>query len=895
MTLSAGTRLGPYQILGLIGTGGMGEVYKARDTKLSRDVAMKLLPRALAGNAERLARFEKEARTASALNHPNIVTIYEIGDADGTSFIAMELVEGRTLRELLTAGPLLLKKLLTVAAQASDGLASAHAAGIVHRDLKPENLMVTRDGYVKILDFGLAKLLPVGFVSSRGAGHATVTRGTEPGAVLGTVGYMSPEQASGVPADFRSDQFSFGSILYEMATGNRAFDGPTAAQTLSAIIEDEPQPIARIAPKLPNNLVWIAERCLAKDPEDRYHSTKDLARDLATMRDHASGISLSGVEPPVRRRFRVSRTAWVVAASAAVAAAALSFFAGQRLQARRDREAPPPKRTTLTFRQGFLTGARFAPDGQTIVYSARWDGKPSEIFTTRVGSTESRPLGISPAGILAVSSAGEMALSLGCENRGGGGHPCFGTLARAPLAGGPPREILEDVFSADWSPDGKDLAVVHLVGGRHRLEYPIGKVLYTTEAGGFLSSLRVSPRGDLVAFLDHPQRVSRGILSVVDRAGKKKVLTNEWATERPVLWSPTGEEVFFSRWGGRETRGARLSGRTRSASWIPGLDDVSREGLFLDSGMSLDSSRRVIRARVPGELEERNLSWLVGSTAADLSRDGRQLLLFESRVDPDRPDVEVMTTFLRKTDGSDAKRLGEGRAMALSPDEKWALVRSHSPEQRLVLIPTGAGEPRPLPGADLLYRWATFFPDGRRILSHAVEKGKSPRSFIQDLEGGPPKPFGDEGFRAALVSPDGRWVAGTRPRRPQEGFAPGAKVEGLHLIYPADGEGRPRPIEGALPDDTLLQWSADGKTIYLRGGEDQRGGNQPLTLYRLDLATGRRERWKELVPPDLTGFRGYAPGAGAVCVTPDGRFYAYTYLTDSSRLVLGEVGPNWWK
>ena len=235
--------------------------------------------------------------------------------------------------------------------------------------------------------------------------------------------------------------------------------------------------------------------------------------------------------------------------------------------------------------------------------------------------------------------------------------------------------------------------------------------------------------------------------------------------------------------------------------------------------------------------------------------------------------------------------------MALSPDEKWALVRSYSPQLRLVLLPTGAGEPRPLPGDFLRYRWAVFFPNGRRILVDTVEKDGTPRCYIQDLEGGSSKPFGDEGFRAVIVSPDGRWVAGTRPPRPREGPAPGTKVEeGLHLIYPADGEGRPKPIEGALPDDGLLQWSDDGKTIYVRGGEDQRGGDQPLTLYRLDLATGRRERWKVLVPPDLTGFRGYAPGAGAVCVTPDGRFYAYTFLlTDSTRLVLSEVGPDWWK
>ena len=868
MTLEAGTRLGPYEIRGLLGSGGMGEVYRALDSKLAREVAIKVLPPDLAADARRLDRFETEARSASALNHPNIVTVYDVGRADGTSFIAMELVEGKTLGALLNAGPLPLKKLLSLAAQAADGLAKAHGAGIVHRDLKPENLMFTNDGFVKILDFGLARLVPGGFESSRGTDRTTVTRGTEAGTVLGTVGYMSPEQARGEPVDFRSDQFSLGSILYEMASGKRAFERPSAAQTLSAIIETEPEPLAASAPRVPTSLVRVIERCLAKDPEDRYGSTRDLARDLAAIRDESSGTSISGVARPTARRTRLWRAAFAAAALAMAGIAAFAYLAGRREQARRDREAPAPRRTTMTFRKGFLTGARFAPDGQTIVYSASWDGKPSEIFTTRVGSTQSRSLGISPAKILAVSSAGEMAISLD------------GTLARAPLAGGAPREILQDVEWADWSPNGKDLAVVRRVADRdrlrYRIEYPIGKPVYETDAG--LSSVRVSPAGDLVAFLEHPRWDSRrGVLSVVDRAGKKRALTSEWATLRPILWSPTGEEVFFSPWSGRETRGARLSGGTRSASWIPGLDDVSREGLFLDTGSMLENYRRVILALVPGAPAERNLSWLAGSTAADLSGDGRQLLLFETNHSPDKPDVELFTTYLRQTDGSDAKMLGEGKALALSPDEAWALVTLPSPRPRLTLLPTGAGEPRPLPGGDFLrLPWASFFPDGRRILLVAVDTAGTERSYIQDLDGGAPKPFGDEGLQARLVSPDGREVAGTMSK-------------GGQFIYRADGQARPRPIRGALPEDQLVQWSSDGKAIYVRGGEEP-----PLHLYRVDLATGRRELWKKLAPPDMTGFVQYS-GLRGLVVTPDGLFYAYSFFTDSSRLILGEAGPNWWR
>jgi Tol biopolymer transport system component len=555
-----------------------------------------------------------------------------------------------------------------------------------------------------------------------------------------------------------------------------------------------------------------------------------------------------------------------------VGMAALAFLAGQRVQARREREAPPPKRTTLTFRRGYLTGARFAPDGHTIVYSACWDGKRSEIFTTRVGSTESRPLGIKNAGILAVSSTGEMAISIGCDSVG---SPCMGMLARVALAGGAPREILEVVNSADWSPDGKDLAV----GDGGTIQYPIGKVLYEAKSSGFVSSLRVSPDGNLVAFLDHPSRDSeRGILWLVDRAGKKRVLTNEWAKAGPILWSPAGDEVFFTRWGGNERRGARLSGGTRSAAWIPGLDDVSRDGRFLDTGMLSENYRGVIRARVPDEPEERNLSWLGRSVAVDLSADGKQLLLYEEGSNPERQE-EVFTTYLRPTDGSDAKRLGDGRALALSPDGRWALVARTAPETHLVLLPVGKGEPQRLPGSGLLYRRAVFFPDGRRILYNADDKEGAAHTYIQDVEGGPPRQIGKEGMYGTLVSPDGRTVTIW------------TWDEGVYF-YSADGEENPRPVRGALGSDAPWRWSSDGKTIYLWAIDEE-----PPALYRLDLATGRRERWKQLAPPDMTGFLRYGSriaGPG-LTITPDGRYYAYTYFTDQSRLVLTDAGPDWWK
>jgi eukaryotic-like serine/threonine-protein kinase len=875
MTIAAGARIGPYEVLGPLGAGGMGEVYRARDERLSRSVALKVLPEEISADTGRLERFEKEARAASSLNHPNIVTIYDIGRLQDVAYIAMELVEGRTLRELIASGPIALKRFLPLAAQIADGLAKAHAAGIVHRDLKPENVMVTKDGFAKILDFGLAKLIPSGFESSEGTQLPTVTRGTEPGTIMGTVGYMSPEQASGRPVDFRSDQFSLAAIFYEMAAGKRAFEGATPVQTLAAIIQDEPEPLASAAPRLPANLVWIIDRCLAKDPEDRYASTKDLARDLAALRDHASDISVSTAAHPMpARRFRPSKVLLAVEAAAAVLLGALAFFAGQRVQARRDRETPRPSTRTLTFRRGFLTGARFTPDGQTIVYSACWDGKPSEIFTTRVGSPESRPLGIFPAGILAISSAGEMAISLGCENRW---EPCFGTLARVPLAGGTPREVLEGVGSADWSPDGKELAAIHAVEGGDCIEYPIGKALYKT--GGYLTFLRVSPKGDLVSFIEHHQSDDeRGTVSVVDRAGRKRDLTGVWRQLIGTMWSPDGEEIFFSgnRSGeGQEHWSVNLAGRVRAVTWLPGVDDVSREGAVLDAG-DYRQMRSDIRALVPGASQEINLSWLAQSAVAALSRDGRSILFYEYNWN--RPAFESFETYLRKTDGSDAKFLGLGKAMALSADEKWALVTRSSPTLHLALLPTGAGEPRDLPpGAAVQYHWATFFPDGRRILIAAQEKGRPPRSYVQDLSGGPPRPFGEEGLRATLVSPDGREIAGTT-------------LDGLHLILPANGEGRARAIVGAEPGDFLVAWSSDGKSMLARGAE-----TRPLTLYRIDLASGGRERWKELVPPDPAGFVEFGAGPMGVRVTSDFRFYAYNFYNDLENLRLTDLGKSWWK
>ncbi len=310
MPLLAGTQLGPYEIVQLLGVGGMGEVYRARDARLDRIVAIKILPATLSADSDRLRRFEREARSASALNHPNIVTVYELGQDGATRYIAMELIEGKTLRELLVAGSLPIRKAIEIAAQAAEGLAKAHEAGIAHRDLKPENLMVSEDGFVKILDFGLAKLALSGGEALET--HTLSALGTRPGTILGTVQYMSPEQASGAALDFRSDQFSFGLVLYEMVTGKRAFPRNTAAEILVAIMREQAEPVGTQNPDAPAPLCWAIERCLAKDPEKRYAATRDLARELAAIRDRFSEKSVRQAESrpaniPMQRTAFVGR------------------------------------------------------------------------------------------------------------------------------------------------------------------------------------------------------------------------------------------------------------------------------------------------------------------------------------------------------------------------------------------------------------------------------------------------------------------------------------------------------------------------------------------------------------------------------------------------------------
>jgi Tol biopolymer transport system component len=860
MALAAGSRLGPYEIVAALGAGGMGEVYRAKDARLGREVAVKVLPADLASDKDRIRRFEQEARSASGLDHPNIITIYDIGSADSTLYIAMQFVEGKTLRELL-ASPLPIKKVLDISVQIADGLAKAHAAGIIHRDLKPENVMVSKDGFVKILDFGLAKLTAPQ-TEQQLSEIPTTLAGTRPGIVMGTVGYMSPEQASGKALDFRSDQFSLGSILYELSTGKRAFQRNTTAETLTAIIREEPEPFSTANPRAPAPLRWIVERCLAKEPEERFETTRDLARDLASIRDHLSdAVVVSGeatAAPPAARRM--SFWPLLVGAGLLVAVALASFSLGRKGQ-----KTEPPSFRQLTFRRGSIPSARFAPDGQTVLYGTSLDGKPTEIFVSRPGSPESRPFGMPGASVLAVSRSGEMAVSLG--HHVVAPFISSGTLARMSVAGGAaPREILEDVQWADWAPDGASLAIVRDSAGSNRLEYPIGKVLFETV--GWISHPRVSPNGDSVAFLDHPARGDDGgSVAVVGRSGKPRKLSETFEAAQGLAWSSGGDEVWFTAaktGSNRALYAVSLAGKQRLLARVTGtllLHDVWPGGRAL---MTHDVMRTEMRALPPGEQRERDLSWLDWSQSADMSADGKELLFSEAG----EGGGAGYSVYFRRTDGSPAVRLGEGNGQALSPDGKWALAITHvSSEPQIELYPTGAGETKTLPHEGLAVQTADWSSDGKQILMTASEPGHGPRLYLRDLSGGKPRAISPEGYRnfRRTVSPDGKFVAAKGPD------------QRLYL-YPLAG-GEPAAIPGLTPEDSPTAWSADSRSLYV-----YRRRELPAKVYRVDVATGRKELWKELIPSDAAGVLNISPPI----VTQDGKNYAFSYIRMLSDLYLVE-------
>ena len=834
----------------------MGEVYRARDERLKRDVAVKVLPTSYSQDADRLRRFEQEAQAAGALNHPNITAVYDLGSHEGAPYIVTELLEGETLRARMSGGAIAVRKATDYSIQIAKGLAAAHEKGIVHRDLKPENLFLTNDGRVKILDFGLAKLTQNENEGAQQTNLPTAPAATEPGVVMGTLGYMSPEQVKGKPADQRSDIFAFGAILYEMLSGQRAFHRDSAAETMSAILREEPPDLSATNKSVQPGLERIVRHCLEKNPEERFYSTRDVAFDLEAL----SGLSASGAVTAAKGPSAMRRG---VPAIAVVLGLAVAAVAGYWLHARKGSAAPPAFRQ-LTFRRGSIWNGRFGSDGKSVIYSAAWDGGATELFIGSKDGPDARPFGLKNADVLAVSASGEVAVSLNA--RFVGAFTRSGTLARVAATGGgaAPREILENVEFADFPPDGKDLAIVRSVSGKYRLEFPIGKVIYETR--GWIADPRFSPRGDRIAFIDHPTaNDDGGTVAVADLAGKKTPLTPLFASAVGIAWSPDASEIWFTAaevGGNRALYAVTLSGRVRVLFRGTGsisLADVSRDGRVL---LTHDLNRIGLAALAPGDRAERDLSWFDWSLMADLSQDGRTVLFSETG----EGGGAGYSAFLRATDGAPAVRLGEGSANSLSPDGKRVLCIVHpTTDQQIAIYPTGPGEAKVLSFPNLRTRRAEWLPDGRHFLMAALETGHAGRVYLVDSEGGDPKPVTPEGLGGAFRTYDARHFFGRGPER-------------KYVLFPVEG-GEPLPVSGIEPGDSVIGPSDRAGVVYVR-----RGADLPARIVLVDIATGREEKWKDLVPADTTGI----VGLYGIRITPDGRGYAISYARVLSDLYVVE-------
>ena len=807
MALTPGAKLGPYEVQSPLGAGGMGEVYRATQSSLGRQIAIKVLATASASDPDRLRRFEQEARAASALNHPNIISIYDVGREGATSYIAMEFVDGKTLRALIEAGPLAIKKALQIAAQIADGLARAHAAGIVHRDLKPENIMVTRDGFVKILDFGLAKLLPA--LDSSSETMTAAVPGTHPGMVMGTAGYMSPEQARGAEIDYRSDIFSFGSILYEMAAGKQPFKGPSSAQTLSAIIEDDPPPLAEANPKTPTPLRWIIERCLAKDPDDRYISTRDLARDLQSIRDHLSDTTTSAQIP--QASVAPQRPRWLapvlLTLSGAILGAALTAWL-----------LPHPKAESVTLHTLTFSGndlqPSVSPDGRTVAFVSDRDGKP-RIWLKQLESGSETALTPGP-GDSNPRFSPDNAWVLYIHDR---------AAYRIPSLGGEPRRLLGNVDDANWSPDGhqlvfvrlelegpkvtSDVGVASVADGTSRIVHrfadrvlvapawsPDGSTIVLSEQrGGTVgTSVRymalLSPDGQNARELDCP--LPGGELSAATWSGDSRSVIYE-LPESPadvggVLITTVGSAGHVLL---QDVNTGKV--RTLFAVQAPGsrLEIAGPGRIIFDSLAQRSNLKEVPLDSAPGAVPR----WLTRGSSIDrqpyYSPDGESVVFSSSRSgDVDLWEVSTKTNSLRRLTDHPASDwdpfiTSDGKQLLWSSNrsgnfEIWMAERDGSSPRQISHDGSDAENPSATPGGWVVYAssqpahpglwkvrpdgseatlvvpgtvaWPDLSPDGKYVLYHAQSGTIESTIYVARLSDGAPADFKAFGGRARFAA-----------------------------------------------------------------------------------------------------------------------------------------------
>jgi hypothetical protein len=848
MQLKPGDRLGRYEIGALVGAGGMGEVYRARDPELEREVAIKVLPAELAEDPTRLRRFEREAKSIARLDHPNLLAIYDVGRHDGTLYLVCELLEGQTLGDRLASASITVPEALDYGVQVARGLAAAHEAGVIHRDLKPANLFLTADGRVKILDFGLAKEV----APSDGEDTARLTTVSEEGTLLGTVGYMAPEQVAGQRVDRRADQFALGIVLYEMLSGRSPFQRQTTPETLTAILRETPEPLAQIAPRVPAPLRWVVERCLARDPEDRYDSTNDLAKALETVRQRVSeigGSPAAGIEASRSPKPGLSRTA---AAGAIVLLAAViglvAFAVG------RSRPAEPGiEYHQITFRRGTVTAARFDPGTDSVLYSAAWEGEPSRIHLARPQSPDAITVGPPDSKLLSVSEQGELLVLTDLSVAGP--FQKMGKLARMPVSG-TPRPLATDVTEAAFGPDGKLAAVAREVEGNTVLEFPPGTKRFSTR--GMVLDLRLSPRGDRLAFAHSPSRGHEwGPITVLDRNGGETRLKPE--AGRGLVWSPSGDELWFvAKPDQTHLQAVTLDGAVRQIATFPtkvSLYDIDLNGRVL---LATETRRYEMAGRQSGG-QGRDLTWLSWSVPFDVSADGQRVLFNECS------DPRAFCRVAVRGFGPEAPVVlaQSGFGLQFSPDgESVISVPPWQPrEATLLSVHTEARRTFSIRGLERIdtVRW---LPDGRAILISGNAPGEGDRIFRMDLNGGAPDAVTPEGieFGFFAVSPDGSSVAAPR-------------MEGGIAIYPLAG-GEPRTLN---VDEQPIRWSADGESLYTAPLS-----TIPATIHRVDLDGGATQLIATLKPPDTAGVTQISP----VIITRDGTTFVYGYVRNLSELFI---------
>jgi Tol biopolymer transport system component len=776
-----------------------------------------------------------------------VLAVYDIGLHAGSPYLVSELLKGESLRSRLRSGRLSPQRALDYARQIAAGMAAAHAAGVVHRDLKPENLFITEDGRVKILDFGLAKL-PHSRVAA--AEEETQTFQTTPGTILGTVAYMSPEQIRAQPLDQRTDIFSFGCVLHEMLTGEQPFKGDSSADKISAILTQE-RPELELTGVMAPALERIVGHCLEKRPEDRFQSAQDLLFALSSISE-ISQVRNVPVAP--RRRHR-----WIVPAAALLVLAAI---VGAFMFGRVSTPQTQPEFQRLTYRRGTIGTARFAPDGQTVVYGAIWGDEPAEIFTVEPESPESRPLGLTGDGLLGISRTGELALLL--KQSLGHSPPILrGLLARVPFAGGSPRPIEDRIISGDWSPDGRQLALVRETDNGVQLEYPPRRVLYRT--AGFISSPRISPSGQWIGFIDHPLAYDTGgIAAVVGKeGGAVKPLTPRFSSADGLAWSPKGDEIWFSaaaRGSRQDLWAVTLDGKSRlvyrqSASVV--LHDISPGGRVLIA--TVEARQRMISRR-PSDTHERDLTWLDWSLPTDLSPDGRLVAFSESG----EGAAGNPAVYLRELSGAPAVKLGSGAIATFSPDGQ-SVVAVDSENTRIIVYPIGPGPTKEIRLSGFAITAAGLLAGGKGIWFDGNEPGHERRFYLTSLNGDKPRPFTPEGIQPMVpfATPDGRNLI--------------ARMDGRIVLLPA-GSGDPQPLPGIEEGERTTGWAADDQSFLVF-----RRGDSPTKVYRVDRRTGQREFVQEIGSSERAGTGHMGTN---LLMTADGKSYVYSTEQMLSELYL---------